>query len=394
MSRLAADAELVKLANLFGVDQSEVAFLSPLDAEPLRLLREAVAEHLLEEDRPLLRRLARIAERLPSRAGGWLATHISPVISAGIVVDIPARRGALLAKHVDPVLLADVCVHLDPRRARDLIQLLPVTKIVDIALELDSRDDFVTMSRFVDFLSDDTILAVEEAISDETRLLRIAFLMESKNRVDHIFRMLPSERIQRLLMRIQEDPEGLIAEFLSLLVHVSYGFKRELGDILAAQDDQLIDAYISAVDRRDLWADVLPVVSAMSPQSQERVVQLAPLRDEAVQANILRTADKFEMWGLVLPLVAQMGDENRSAVARIIAKMPESSMRVAVDAALIGEHWGILLNLVSRMPANKQAEFTGIVYGLGQVDPNLCERIINEAKALGIDTSPTVGASA
>ncbi len=384
MSKLASHAEIVKLAATFDVDPSELDFLAAAPAEPIRLLREAVNDYLLDEDRPLFRGLARIIERLPVPIAARIGLTVDPLLVAGVAIEAPARRAVQIALRLPTPFLADVCTYLDPRRARELIRLLPADRIIDIALELDSRDDFVTMSRFVDYLDDAIILSVEEAIHDETRLLRITYLMESKNRVDHIFRMLPTERIQRLLIRIQDDPDALLAEFLSLLVHVSFGFKRELGDVLAAQDEALIDRYIRGVDQQALWTDVLPVVAAMSEPSRRRVVNLPALRDHSVQTSILRTAQSTGLWGQVLALVGMMGDDNREAVAGIIGADPDLPIDGPTHAALIGEYWDVLLDLIVRMPEAKQREFGRALADIGTIDPSLRDRVLRLAGEHGI----------
>jgi hypothetical protein len=372
---LATQAELVKLSTVLGVDTGELDFLSDIEAEPLRVLRDAITAHLVEEDQPLFRRLAQIVDRMPSSVAILLARYVGPIIAAGVIVEIPARRAAALAMRAPSEFLADACAYVDPRKARDMISLLPIEKVVDVALVLDSREDFVTMSRFVDFISDEAIVAVEEAIPDEGRLLRIAFLMESKNRVDHIFRMLPNERVQRMLARVQEDPNALLAEFLSLLVHVSYSFKRELGDIVAGQSEELLNAYILGAHEQHLWSDVLPVVAAMSPVSRQRVVNLPLLREHAVQLRLLQTADQCDQWGLVLPLIGLMADHGRQAVAMIMNEMAGAVLADAVDAALTGEHWDVLVDVVVRMNEHRQAEYDEIIARIATVDPHLGARV-------------------
>lgn len=373
---LAAQAELLKLAATLDVDVRELSFLDGIEAEQLRVLRDAIVEHLIEEDRSLFRRLAKFAAMLPVPVAARLAPVLGPLLIAGIVAEFPARRGAQLATRVPAAVVADAAAYIDPRKARDLIRLIPIDYIVDVALLLDGRDDFMTLSRFVDFVSDEALVACEEAIPDEGRLLRIAFLMESKNRIDHLFRMLPPERIQRLLERVQADMADLLPEFLSLLVHVSYGFKRELGDIIAAQDEKMISSYIRGAHELRLWADVLPVVAAMSESSRARVVNLPVLREHDVQLRILETAQFQNSWGLVLPMIGLMSAESRDAVAKIMDDLPGGGLAEAVDAALLGERWDVLTDLVGRMSAQRQQEFAEIVHAMGAIDPDLAARVM------------------
>lgn len=385
MSQLASQAEVIKLGRLFDVDPSEVEFLVGIQPEALRLLRESITQYLYEEDQQMFRALAPIVGKVPVKLAVNIAARVHPMLLGGIAAMLKPARMVTLATAFPRTLLADVGVYVDPRRVREVLRLLPKNVIVEVALELEARGDFATISRFIDYVSDDTLRAVEEALPDETALLKVAFMMESKNRVDHIFRMLPRERIERLLQRIQKDPAGLLSEFLSLLVHVSYGFKRELGDIFANQDEDLINEYILEVDRRGLWTDVLPVVAAMSVTSQERVVNLPALRQDSVQRSILITAEEQDMWGVVLPMISLMGDESREAVAEIITSLPESSLKAATEAALLAECWPVLIDLVSRMPDEKQNEFGNVLRAIGEVDPSLRKRIVELAVEAGIN---------
>ncbi|CAM3641272.1 hypothetical protein [Smaragdicoccus niigatensis] len=384
MSQLATQAEVLKLARLFDVDPDEVEFLVGIQPDALRLLRESITEYLYEEDQPMFRALAPIVGRVPTKLAVKVAGRVHPVLLGGIAALLKPSRMVTYACAFPIPMLADVGVYVDPRRVREVLRLLPADVIVDVALELEARGDFSTISKFIDYVSDETLRAVEEALPDETALLKVAFMMESKNRVDHIFRMLPRERIERLLQRIQQDPAGLLSEFLSLLVHVSYGFKRELGDIFANQAEGLINEYILEAHRRGLWIDVLPVVSAMSPPSQHRVVNLPALREDEVQRSILLAAEEHDMWGVVLPMIGQMGDENRAAVSEIMVSLGATSMQAATEAALMGECWPVLLDLVTRMEETKQAEFGRVLQAIGEVDPTLHTRIVEMAVEAGI----------
>jgi hypothetical protein len=186
-----------------------------------------------------------------------------------------------------------------------------------------------------------------------------------------------------MILRVEAEAAELLPAFLSLLIHVSYGLKRELGDLAAAQDEAVLTGYVRAAHEQGLWIDVLPVVAAMSEASRHRVVNLPILREPDVQESIVRTADEQRLWGLVLPLVELMDDGNREAVATILACKTRGALESAADAALMGERWEPLLDLVRRMPAARQEEFAAIVQGFGAVDPELVSRIASRAEALG-----------
>jgi hypothetical protein len=384
MSRLATRAELDKLGGALGVSPTALEFLNPVPAEQLRGLRVALYEQMFEDDRDLFRRLGALARRLPDDTVLWTAQRLGPLVTARVLAEVPSPRAARLAARAPTRFLADVCVNLDPRRTHDVIRRLSIERVIDVARELIDRGDHMTMSRFVDFLTEDAIVAVVEAIEDEGELMRIAFYMGSKNRVDHLFRLLGPDRLQRLLGRVEEQSEQLLSPFLSLLIHVSYRLKRELGDLAAAREQGSLEGLIRAVHDQGLWGDALPVVAAMSPEARHKVVNLPALADPAVQASIIEAADGQQLWGIVLPMVELMDDPGRDAVAQIVAAKGAQTLEVAADAALMGEHWELLLDLVRRMPAAKQEELGVIVRRLGEVDPGLMERLERRAAAHGV----------
>jgi hypothetical protein len=381
VSKLATRSELAKLCRTLEVEPAELAFLDDAPAESLRVLRVAVYERMFSQDRELVHRLGAVLSRMPPHLAARLAKRAGPLLTARVAAEIPPGRAASLVARIPDAFLADVGVHLDPRRTHEMIRRLPVERVVAVARELARRGDFITMSRFVDFLEDDVIDRVVTAIEDERALLQVTFFMGSKNRVDHFFGRLPRERVEALILEVQEEPETLMPAFLSLLVHVSYGLKRQLGDLAAAQDESVPTGYVRAAQALGVWPDVLPVVAAMSDASRRTMVNLPVLREPAVQESIVAAADDADLWGLVLPLVDLMDEENRDAVARIVAARPRQTLENAANAALMGEHWETLLDLVRRMPPSKQGELGAIVRHFGDADPELASRIGQRAEA-------------
>jgi hypothetical protein len=375
MSQLAIQSELDKLALSLGVDSEALGFLDHVAAEQLRALRVAIYEVLYREDRVLFGRMAAVARRLPVALTVRVAEHLGPLLTARVASEMPSERGVELARRMSATFAADVCVYLDPRRTRDLIAHLPTGWAVEVSLELARRGDFVTMSRFVDFVSDDAVRGVVESIEDEAALLRVAFYMGAKNRMDHFFRMLPPQRLEALIVRVEDEPDELLPALLSLLIHVSYGLKRELGDIAAAQDESVLTGYVRATQRLDLWPDILPVVAAMSEPCRAKVVNLPILSEPAFQKRVVSAADDHGLWGVLLPLVEMMNASTRAALAEIIAARGDVTLQGAGDAALTGEQWDSLLDLVALMPRAKQDALVAIACAFGEVDPDLLVRV-------------------
>lgn len=384
MSRLAARAEVHKLGRTLGADAAQLAFLETLPPETLRELRLSVYETLFTLDQRLIQRVTRLLRYLPVWLMAWIARLAGPLLAARVAGEMPAQRAARMAQRLPPNFVADVCLHLDPRRAHDLIHALPTPTILAFARELLRRKDWITTGRFVDFLSDDAIRAVLEHIEDDESLLRIAFFVESRNRLDHVVHLLPPERLKRAVLLAVDPAREVLTEVISLIVHVSYALKRELGDLAAAQDQAVLDRVVQAAQEQGLWADLLPAISVLSIEAQRKLVNLPVLRrDPAVLEGILACAHAEQLWCDVLPLVPYMEPDMRDAVARIAATLPPGAMAGPAHAALLGELWEPLLDLAARALPRLQRELAGIVRGFGEVDPELLARIEGRAQALG-----------
>ena len=385
MSRLAAAAEIDKLAHALGLRAGELAFLREIPAEELRAFRTAVYEHLFELDEILFRRLASLARRLPTWLVAFLGRWVfGPVVTARIAGEFSAQRGVAIARKLPTSFLADVCVHVDPRCARDLVRLFPLDRILEVALELVARRDYLTMGRLVDYLTDDAVHAVDEALADEEVLLRIGYYVESRNRLDHLVRLMPRDRVRRAILLVLDESKNVLPETASLLLSVSYGLKRELGDLAAQQDESVLDRVVLFAHEEKLFHEILPAFAVVSESSQRKIVNLPILRREpAVVASVLEAADAHDLWSVALPLVHLMQDDMRQVVAGIAAKLPRVAMERAAAAALTGEQWEALLDVIARMPAAKQREFADIVTGYADVDPELVVRIRGRAGAFG-----------
>ncbi len=382
MSKLAARAEVIKLERLLGVEPGGLAFLRDYADGHLRRLREAVYELLFHQEQKLFQRAGRWFVWLPAWLLALVARIVNPVLIARVAGELPTRLMLATIERLPVALLAGVALTLDTRTARDLVLALPIEVTHKGALELAQRGDFVTIGRFVDYVSDDALREVLELLDDEV-LLRASFFTESKNRLDRVISMLPNERLHRILLLVQDDSKNQALEVLGILTQVSYGLKRKLGDMVADAPEGVLEALVRAAQKEGLWAEMLPVVATMSPASLCTVVNLPVLLNPAVLESIGTTADEEDLWGMVLPLVEMMDDSIRTAMAQSMARRGGVALQRASYAALVGELWEPLLDIVARMPATRQQEFAGIARGFGEVDPDLFNRITARADAYG-----------
>ncbi|HSW13545.1 MAG TPA: hypothetical protein VLI06_11945, partial [Solimonas sp.] len=365
MSRLAARSELMKLARSFEAAPEQLAFLATLPSEALRHLRLALLDRYHDERRRLFQRLARVERWLPL----WLTVLIArwwlgPQLTARLAGVMPAEHAALITRRLAPEFMAEVAAWLDPRRARELILLVPVDRIVAVAMAMLARRDYVTLGRFVEYVSDEAVRAVGERVEDEGELLEIVFHVDSKNRLDHLVRVLPQERVRKAILIVQDTSRReLWPKILALVTNVGYELKRELGDLAASQGESVLESIVNVAQEEELWEDLLPVVACLSEATQRQVVNLPVLREPAVMQRIIGATDAEGLWTAMLSLAQWMEEPARASVARVIEELPRAVVERIAYAALLREQWEVALDIVARLTPARQRECLEIVEG-------------------------------
>lgn len=388
MTGLAARAELIKLGRSLGVGAGQLDFLGAQAPEVLRHLRVALSDRIFDEQRQLFRLLASWARWLPAwLAAGLVRWWLGPRLTARIAGELPAWRAAAISRYLPAFFMAEVAIALDPRSARELIGLLPVGQVAAIARVLLDKRDFVTIGRFVGLMPDEVVREVADEIADEGDLLEIVFHLESRERIDHLVHILPSERIHRAMM-IVCDPSRreLWPKLLALVTNVGYGLKRELGDLAASQGDEVLAAIVRAAQEEGLWADILPVVVCLSPDVQRRVVNLPFLLAPDVMRNILKAADEAALWTSLLTLAASMNEEGREAVALALADVDGAVFDRIAYAALLRAQFDTVLDIVGRLPASRHGECLQILQRyVGGLDADTVAYIHRALQAHGLE---------
>lgn len=352
MSRLASQAELIKLAEALAVPIEQIKFLADVPPEALRHFRTAMVDRIFDRQQILFRWFAAWVRWVPMwlavlMVRFWLGLHIATRIAGAL----PAWRAASMSRHLPVGLMADIAKGLDPRMTRELIRLLTAKQVESIASVLLERRDFMTIGRFVGLLPDQVIRDVAASIPDEGDLLEIIFHMDSRERIDHLIHVLPFDRIQRTML-IVSDPKkrDLWPKLLALLVNVSDSMKRELGDLAASQGEDVIEGLIHAAEEDGLWEDILPVVACLSRDVQRLVVNHPALLQPMVMQHVLDAANRGNLWKEMLTLAVGMDDAGRCVVAQAITRFPDDVLEHIAYAALLRAQWGVALDIVRRLP--------------------------------------------
>jgi hypothetical protein len=313
---LAQRAEIQKLSRLLGAAEGKLDFLHKMELEGIRRLREQATAQIFKSDQAKLQKVAASARLLPAPLIAVIAQKVfGPLLCARTAGLFPVARAIDVAKRLETGFLADVCMELDPRRAREVVAGMPVPQVVEIARELAKREEFVTMGRFVDCLSEPALRAVIADLRSDEVLLRIGFFVEDKRRLGLILSWLPRERLRRLVKAAAAGEAELWPEALNMLNSVSEEQRLQLADLAAELDEETIGRMIASTQEQKLWAAMLPVIAHMSRDNQKRLLKLLPLGDAPVLGDILRAVDAACLWEQFLPMAELMSPRDRERTA-------------------------------------------------------------------------------
>jgi hypothetical protein len=233
-----AEAEILKLARVLGVEPERLGYLARVDADDLRAFREQVTDTLFDADLGVLQRMALAARVVPVGVLAKIAEKVfGPLLCARIAGVVDVSRGVDVAKRLSPRFLAEVAAELDPRRASAIISRIPLDTVLAVAAELARRADWITLGRFVGHLPDPVVRRALEEL-DDPALLRIAFVLDDKRRVDHVVGLLPAHRPGRVLTAAGADEE-LWVPALDLLTHLSDRRRATLAPVFGSLPDGL-----------------------------------------------------------------------------------------------------------------------------------------------------------
>jgi hypothetical protein len=267
---LQARAEILKLARILETDPDELAYLEDVPVGDLVSLRDQTTEVLWNANASTLDRLAAASKLLPAGLTATISqTAFGPLLSARMAGRLEPERAVEIAKKLPVPFLADVAVLLDPRRASAVISLIPSGHVIDVTRELVVRREYVTMGRFVGHLTDGAVGAAL-ATMDDASLLRVAFVMEEKERLEHLVGLLGAERLGGVVEAAAE--EELWLEALDLLTHLSEETRREIVAVAPELDYAALEALLEVVAEHGLWEEVR-VIAERDPKLQKELAK-------------------------------------------------------------------------------------------------------------------------
>lgn len=367
MSKLARQAERLKLARLLEKDAGKLAYADKLDAATLAALRLQITSTLFDSNRGTYQRLVAASRLLPASLVAVISEKaMGPWLCARAAGYMPAERAIDVAKRLPTRFLADTCLQLDPRRVHDIIHGMPLDRVKEVARELIQRQDYITLGRFVDCMPDTVIRAVLDDIKDNAVLLRIAFFVEEKSSLDRITLMLPDSRIRDVILTAAAPGSALWPEALALMAYVKPELRGKLADKAAREDDAVLVSMITAIEAQGLWTEALPIVASMSAESQQKLVNLVAAQPATMLQHVLDAAQEQKRWPELLPLIPLMDEDARQRISHMAEHLGDASIQDIISASHEHGLWGATLDLVAHIPAGRRNAIALLLVNTGQ----------------------------
>lgn len=348
MPRLADRAERQKLARALDTEASELDFLDDCAAPELRGLREGISEAMFKRYASSFRLLANLSGLVPATITAKIAhLALGAFLSGRVTGEMPPARAVLVARKLPSEFLAEISLSIEPARAEAVIAAMPTNMVETVAGILVRQREYVTMGRFVSAVSEEALYRVVDLLEDEA-LLHIGFYVEDAARIDQILEYLSDERLRGMIHTATE--QDLWPEALSLVQIVGDAQKGRLGDLVAAEDETVLDSLIHVTQAQMLWPEVMVAAGSMAEDNQRTVVNLPSVTDEAVLNAIIITAHEQAIWSIVLPLVALMAPESQAIAIRAALDQEEAVLRGWLDAAGEADLMGHALTVFGNLP--------------------------------------------
>lgn len=314
MTEPAIRAELVKLARILETEPENLEYLSYLEAERLRTLREGITDALFEKFRTTFSGFARLSSILPVAISARISERVlGPMLSGRIAGEMPAEKAITLSARLSDEFVADTCLHIDPVRARPIIAAFPIERAVAITRILLERGEIITMGRFVDVLPRETLLAATDAITDEAALLRISFFVENSDQLDVVIDHLSVERRAGIVRAAARD--DLWSEVVATLLRISAQSRLAMAELALEQKNETLDSLIRAAAADDLWPALLQIADEMPGSAIGTLSQQSAFDEAPVICSVIDSVIGNDLWERFRNQLPAMGV---ARVARVI----------------------------------------------------------------------------
>ncbi|WP_410876392.1 hypothetical protein [Nocardia sp. A7] len=208
-----------------------------------------------------------------------------------------------------------------------------------VARELISRGDYLTMGNLAGSVPDSVLRAALPHASD-LDILQVGYYLEETSAADRLLTVV-TDRVPGVILATHNAGEWPKA--ITLLGLLGPTERSKLANVVAAQDDEVIDGLLTAVEEADAWDTLLPVAAGMAPQPLQRLAQRPAMQNPTLLTKIADLAVTQNLWLSLLPLATHLSPTQLHTVAARVATEPDASLTTLIEQAHTENHWPTLL---------------------------------------------------
>ncbi|MFD4443797.1 hypothetical protein ACFWPK_28895 [Nocardia sp. NPDC058519] len=332
--------ELVKLARVLDRTPADLEFLATLPPAALREFRDQITDLTASREARRMQRVGAAAKLVPAPIAAKITeAAFGPVLAAALAGSVDPSRAVAIASALSPSFLADATLTLDPRRAVELIAQVPGPMAAAVASELITRGDYLTMGNLAGSVPDSVLRAALPHASD-LDILQVGYYLEETSAADRLLTVV-TDRVPGVIRATHEAGEWPKA--ITLLALLGPTERSRLANVVAAQDDEVIDGLLTAVEELDAWDTLLPVAAGMDPEPLQRLAQRPTMQNPTLLTKIADLALTQNLWLSLLPLATHLSPTQLHTVAARVAAEPDDSLTTLIEQAHTESHWPTLL---------------------------------------------------
>ncbi|MCE5288638.1 MAG: hypothetical protein LLG14_05285 [Nocardiaceae bacterium] len=365
MSELVVRAQMMLLAQLLHVDQSEIAGLERLGADKLNELRERISGILFDENADVFKLMSMMVPLVPLRIALPIVQKIVPPEmagrAAGAIAMAHPKKVAVAMPMLKPAYAASAAPYIDPRAVDHVAHLAPPGPVVEIAREILGRGDYTTGGLFVASATHELILAVEAGIDDDEGLIRSgAYVYDARvlSEVVGVVLSASTDRIHRMIRTVANGPKDLRLAALSVMSRIDPPLIGIVGDVLFGETEQaVVTDLIRTFVAEGVLDDLFVLVKSLTPFAMDRVAENPVIADPDFLDLAIRTAANHtddSIWAGIIDVVARTApDLQQSLLEKVLAHgrgLPERIAGLATEQNL----WVPLLSMFAGQPVKLQ----------------------------------------
>ena len=345
-------AEIAKLSRLLQVSEKKLKYLEVIPPTALHELRDQVADLMFDPEASGLHHLVGLTRMLPASLVATITEKsLPPLLTARISGIVELDQAIAVTRRLPIAYMAEVAANMDPRTAQEVVGGMPKATIVQVAAELANRSDFVTLGSMATHVDEEVLSGCFDLIDDHV-LLRIAFVFENKSILNATIELMEDDKLINVLRA--GSKQSLWPEALDLASHLDKTQHARVANLVASDDQGLLESLIDATYREHLWSAVLPLLVGMTAENLERVAELPQIAEPHLLDDALKAATEENLWSELLLLATEMA--NLAPLASAMARTDEETFAGFVGAFSKKKNASRVRKILERMPRKSRTQ--------------------------------------